>query len=136
MELPRLNPMSKESLPTIKDVAERVGMDKTTVSRVLNGEGRYSTSTKDRIDKAAAELGFSLNQNAANVARIRNRDAIKGATINDVAERAGVTIGTVSAVINGRDVVAPNTKKRILEAIESLSFSPNSSAQNLAKKKQ
>ena len=45
-------------------------------------------------------------------------------TIKDVASQAGVSIGTVSAVLNGRDSVNSLTKVRVLEVIEELNYRP------------
>lgn len=54
-----------------------------------------------------------------------------GASIKDVAERAGVSIGTVSNVINRPEKVAPGTRELVLAAIEELGFIRNSSAAQL-----
>lgn len=54
------------------------------------------------------------------------------ATIRDVAERAGVSISTVSRVINGRVAVLPEKKTRVLEAIAALDFEPRAAARVLA----
>ncbi|QIK68991.1 LacI family transcriptional regulator [Erysipelothrix sp. HDW6C] len=43
-------------------------------------------------------------------------------TIEDVAMRAGVSIATVSRVINGKDRVKPETKQRVHDAIKELGF--------------
>ncbi len=55
-----------------------------------------------------------------------------GATIFDVAKRAGVSIGTVSRVLNNRDRVHPRTRERILEAIRELDYQANAFARGLA----
>ncbi|MDA8229223.1 MAG: LacI family DNA-binding transcriptional regulator [Desulfitobacterium hafniense] len=53
-------------------------------------------------------------------------------TIKDVAKHANVSISTVSRVLNDSDhPVNPETKKRILEAIEELGFYPNAMARSL-----
>ncbi len=49
-------------------------------------------------------------------------------TIHDVAERAGVSIGTVSAVINRKETVSAGTRRRVLEAIEALNYRPSAAA--------
>jgi LacI family transcriptional regulator len=49
----------------------------------------------------------------------------------DVARLAGVGTTTVSAVVHGREHVAPELRERVLEAIEQLSYQPNVSARNL-----
>ena len=52
--------------------------------------------------------------------------------IADVAERAGVSIGTVSNVLNNPDIVKKATRARVLEAIDALGFVPNGAARSLA----
>ena len=52
-------------------------------------------------------------------------------TIEDVATRAGVSVATVSRVMNGIQKVREETRQRVLDAMEALSYSPNASARNL-----
>ncbi|BDX07636.1 LacI family DNA-binding transcriptional regulator [Planctobacterium marinum] len=54
------------------------------------------------------------------------------ATIKDVAKLAGVSIKTVSRVINKEDSVKPDTESKVQAAIAELNYQPNSSARNLA----
>jgi LacI family transcriptional regulator len=56
---------------------------------------------------------------------------MKKITIEDVAKRAGVSKGTVSAVINGKNTVKPGTRERILEVMKELNFRPRGMARNL-----
>lgn len=56
-------------------------------------------------------------------------------TIHDVAQRAGVSIATVSRVLQGSPNVSPNTRNRINEAIEELDYHPNKLAQNFRTQK-
>ncbi len=51
--------------------------------------------------------------------------------IRRVAEKAGVSLGTVSNAINRPEVLAPETLRRVRKAIEELKFIPNASAQTL-----
>jgi DNA-binding LacI/PurR family transcriptional regulator len=53
------------------------------------------------------------------------------ASIREVAKRAGVSVGTVSNVLNRPDRVAEETRARVLSAIEELSFVRNESARRL-----
>ena len=46
-------------------------------------------------------------------------------SIKDVAREAGVSIATVSRVLNDIDVVNEDTKKKVLEAIKKLGYRPN-----------
>ncbi|MCY0874991.1 MAG: substrate-binding domain-containing protein [Firmicutes bacterium] len=57
------------------------------------------------------------------------------ATIYDVAREAGVSMATVSRVLNDTAVVKEETKKRVQEAIAKLSYRPNAVARGLASKK-
>ena len=54
------------------------------------------------------------------------------ATIFEVAEAAGVSITTVSHVFSGKRRVNAQTRTRVLETAERLSYSPSSAAQALA----
>ncbi|HYR83773.1 MAG TPA: LacI family DNA-binding transcriptional regulator [Terriglobia bacterium] len=51
--------------------------------------------------------------------------------IYEVAKRAGVSTATVSRVLSRPDVVAPNTRRKVLRAVEFLGYVPNSAAKNL-----
>jgi LacI family transcriptional regulator len=53
------------------------------------------------------------------------------ASIKEVALRAGVSIATVSRVINDKGPVAGETRRRILEAIEQLRYVPHGAARSL-----
>jgi DNA-binding LacI/PurR family transcriptional regulator len=46
---------------TMQDVAEKAGVSKSTVSRVLSGKIVLSQATRDRVNAAIAELGFRPN---------------------------------------------------------------------------
>ncbi|BAB06960.1 catabolite control protein A [Halalkalibacterium halodurans] len=56
-------------------------------------------------------------------------------TIYDVAREAGVSMATVSRVVNGNPNVKPATRKKVLEAIERLGYRPNAVARGLASKR-
>src|SRR3954464_8476400 len=53
------------------------------------------------------------------------------ASIRDVAVAAGVSVGTVSNVLNRPDTVAPATRERVQAAIAELGFVRNESARHL-----
>jgi LacI family transcriptional regulator len=52
-------------------------------------------------------------------------------SIKDVAERAGVSVGTVSNVLNRPDIVSEASRGRVREAIEALGFVRNEPARQL-----
>jgi len=53
-------------------------------------------------------------------------------TIADVAKHAGVSIKTVSRVINNEPFVAEATRAKVMAAMQKLGYVPNISAQRLA----
>ena len=56
----------------------------------------------------------------------------KATTIRDVAERAGVGVGTVSRVINNSPTVHESTRQRVQKTIAKLNYSPNPMARHLS----
>ena len=63
--------------------------------------------------------------------------AVKKVTIKDVAREAGVSVATVSYVVNGRTdlKISDETRKRVLQVINLLNYSPNQAAKALASKR-
>lgn len=55
-------------------------------------------------------------------------------TIKQVAEAAGVSIATVSRVLNGKDRVKESTRIKIQEAIKQLNYQPDLNARSMIKK--
>ena len=51
--------------------------------------------------------------------------------IQEVAKRAGVSLGTVSNVLNRPEIVAPGTRQRVQQAIDEIGFVRNGSARQL-----
>lgn len=51
--------------------------------------------------------------------------------LKDVAEFAGVSASTVSRVLSGKNYINDNTRKRVLEAVHTLNYSPNVLAKSL-----
>lgn len=56
------------------------------------------------------------------------------ATLQEVAQKAGVTVTTVSRMLNKPDMVSPATVKRIKQAMRDLDYHPNELARSLSKK--
>jgi LacI family transcriptional regulator len=56
-------------------------------------------------------------------------------TIKHVAKEAGVSIQTVSRVINRRPDVSPETRKKVLQIIERLGYSPSALARSLIQRR-
>ena len=58
----------------------------------------------------------------------------KTATITDVAKMLNISVSTVSRVMNGKDRVSPETRKKVLEAVEKLNYVPNYAAVSIVRK--
>lgn len=56
-------------------------------------------------------------------------------TIKDVAKLAGVSISTVSRVVNDSKPVSPEARRKVLHAIKELEYEPNEVARSLVTKK-
>ena len=56
-------------------------------------------------------------------------------TIHNVAKTAGVSISTVSRVVNDLDRVSPETRMKVEKVIRKLGFRPNSRAQALSRRR-
>lgn len=54
-----------------------------------------------------------------------------GVSLRSIAERAGVSLATVSNVVNGYRPVAEQTRRRVQQAIDELGYTPNLSARHL-----
>lgn len=52
-------------------------------------------------------------------------------TIYDISKKAGVSIATVSRVLNGSTNVKPRTKKKVMDIIEQYGYKPNAFARGL-----
>ena len=57
------------------------------------------------------------------------------ASIKDVAQKAGVGVGTVSRVLNNSGYVSEDTREKIEQAMNELQYTPNELARNLFHKK-
>lgn len=58
---------------TIKDIAARLEISKSTVSRALAGDNNVSVETRDKVMALANELGYKRNEMAANLRHSQSR---------------------------------------------------------------
>jgi len=70
-----------------------------------------------------------MNETRARSTRRRRNASV---TIHDVAHRAGVSVATVSRVLNGKQLVREETANHVLSAARSLRFVPNVAARTLS----
>ena len=57
------------------------------------------------------------------------------ANIKDVAKEAGVSVTTVSRVMNNRGYISEKTRKKVYDAIDKINYHPNDLAKNLQQQK-
>ncbi len=62
----------------------------------------------------------------------RRRRRVPAVTIHDVAARAGVSVATVSRVLNGKELVREETSRQVVAAAKSLRYVPNVAARSLS----
>lgn len=83
--------------PTVEDVARRAGVSRQTVSNVLNSPAIVRTATRERVESAIAELGYSPSMAAR---RLRtNRSETIGVHLDPYA-------GGISGVVLDRFIHA------------------------------
>ncbi|WP_371105950.1 MULTISPECIES: LacI family DNA-binding transcriptional regulator [Streptomyces] len=59
--------------PTILDIAAAAGGSKSAVSRALSGQGEVSAETRERVERAARELGYVANAMARGLVSSQTR---------------------------------------------------------------
>jgi LacI family transcriptional regulator, galactose operon repressor len=89
--------------PTIRDVAQRAGVSIATVSRVLNEKGDVRSTTRERVQEAASELGYSVDSVGRALASQRTR--LVGVVVGDNAGHRDLSLmffGKVLSAISRR----------------------------------
>ena len=61
-------------MSTLSDVAKKAGVSKSTASRALSGRGSVSVSTRQKVSRAAEDLGFVGSSAAESLATGRSRN--------------------------------------------------------------
>jgi LacI family transcriptional regulator len=89
-----------------------------------------STLVRKRLRRWIAANVCGTEVVNSTVARSRQADQ-RSVTLNHVARQAGVSVTTVSHVINGTRHVAPETVERVQRAIADLNYEVNSAARSL-----
>ncbi|MEE1622418.1 LacI family DNA-binding transcriptional regulator [Zafaria sp. Z1313] len=97
-------------MASIKDVALAAGVSVATVSRALSGHGKVSEASREKVRRAAEELGYVVSYNASSLASGRSRNI--GLVVPSVARWYFSTVleGAASALIDaGYDLTLYNT---------------------------
>ena len=67
-------PGGGDGVSGIGEVARRAGVSKSTASRALSGRGYVSNGTRERVERAAAEMGYVVSTNAASLVTGQTRN--------------------------------------------------------------
>ncbi len=101
-------------MATLKDVADRANGPMSIAYEVLMGSTEVADDICAAVMGSAEALNYQLN-----------------ITIRDVAAYAGVSVTTVSYVVNNNPLIKPATRQRVRNAIRDLGYHPNTTARNL-----
>ncbi len=110
-------------MSTIGDVAKRAGVSTMTVSRVINNSGYISSETRERVEKAIAELGYVPNALARSL-RFKQTKTI-GLIITDITNPFFTTVARGvedTASEHGFSVIFCNTDESQAEESEYLTL--------------
>ncbi|MBF9018224.1 MULTISPECIES: LacI family DNA-binding transcriptional regulator [unclassified Oceanispirochaeta] len=82
-------------MPTIKDIAEAVGVSIGTVDRIIHKRGRYSEKTAEKVRRAMVEMNYTPNIHARGLKKTRHFN------FSAVIPHAGQDSGYWELVIRG-----------------------------------
>ncbi|HIT03976.1 MAG TPA: LacI family DNA-binding transcriptional regulator [Candidatus Caccocola faecipullorum] len=111
----------------MQDVADRAGVDKATVSRVLRGDHRISEKTKIKVMESVRALDYRLDRNARNLST--KSSGLAGVVARGLTEPwAGAFVAGLERALSnsGYDVILKSTDgaavraKRAAEALDGL----------------
>jgi LacI family transcriptional regulator len=108
------------------DAAGRSGLERASRGGVAPGDDRHAGQAGQAGDLAAGGLATGAGLVS------RRNGPVPPATIYDVASAAGVSIASVSRVLNGRGNPMPETRERVLAAVADLGFIPDGAARALS----
>ncbi|WP_316835986.1 LacI family DNA-binding transcriptional regulator [Pedobacter nutrimenti] len=116
-----------EKIPTLKDIAKRLNIDTSTVSRALRGHPSIGLVTTMRVNKIAKELNYQPNQNA--VFLKQGKTFTIGVVLPDIAEAIYCsTLREIERythsknynVIFGQSFEKPDRERQIVENMKNL----------------
>ena len=111
--------ISENSMSTIKDVARLANVSVATVSRVMNNSPKASAASREVVQKAMAELGYTPNANAR-------------ALVSQTCDTMGVVVGDVADPVFGALVKAMGLKDIDWEAAIRETVKPKTVDVNIA----
>lgn len=119
------NPKLPSVIRSTADFARHVGLARTTVSRVLNGQPGLKAKTIERVQRALAETGFTPNAHALLLKG--RRTSMIGICVEDLATPPALRkLATLQRVLRMRgfssliEVFAPGTGRNVVRHFQSL----------------
>lgn len=107
--------------PTLKDIAARAGVSYQTAGKVLNGKGTTSPQTRERILRAAEDLGYVPNSLARGlIARNTLTIGLMASAHGDTVQVQGITSVEFEARRQGHSVLIGGVADDGSDAEESL----------------
>src|SRR5437016_12937758 len=94
-------------------------------------EGHHMIALNDNL-AALDSADASIERKNSSVGRAPRKRRTKAVRLIDIARASGVSIATVSMVVNGNARISPATQKRVRRMIEKLGYRPNRAAQSLS----
>ncbi|MEN4907756.1 LacI family DNA-binding transcriptional regulator [Rahnella bonaserana] len=112
-------------MSTMQDVANKAGVSKATVSRVLSGKGYVSQETKDQVFKAIEEAGYRPNLLARNLAT--SKSMCIGLVVTNTLYNGNYFSELISQAAkkldaNGRQLILVDGKHSAEEECEAIQF--------------
>ncbi len=112
-------------MSTMQEVANKAGVSKATVSRVLSGKGYVSEATKEQVFKAIAETGYRPNLLARNLATNKSEcigfvvtnTLYQGSYFNEILSQAAQKLES-----HGRQLMLVDGKHSAAEEQEAIQF--------------
>lgn len=101
----------KMSKITLKDIAKKVGVSISTVSRAINRPEMVKESTRIKVLKVVKKMGYKP--------KVSRRT-----TLNDIAKVAGVSRSTVSRTLNRPEMVKVSTRNKVVKIIKKMGYKP------------
>lgn len=94
-----------------------------------NSTKKKRKTSKTTLKRKTAPIGMDENSESSRRRKSSSTDRI---TIKDIAEKAGVSVGTVDRVLHERPNVSPKALAKVRKALEEMKYEPNMYASALA----
>ncbi|MGH3068985.1 MAG: LacI family DNA-binding transcriptional regulator [Streptosporangiaceae bacterium] len=112
----------------VGDAAGRGGLARASRGEAAPGDGLHAGQADGLTGGGLTAGGLAAGGGLAS----RRNGPVPPPTIYDVASAAGVSIASVSRVLNGRGNPLPETRERVLAAVADLGFIPDGAARALS----